>query len=79
MARQRESEMSAECRLCGERTERDESALVGEHLVCAECVARIGVQARPALRKKLERAAGRLSGSVLLAAAFDRATEGVAT
>ena len=51
----RELVMSAHCRLCEERVERDEAAVVGEHLVCGACCARVGVQARRVLERRVER------------------------
>lgn len=76
MPRERERVMSDECRLCEERVERDEAAVVGEHLVCGPCCARIGVQARGALKKMIERRRRQVSPALGLAVAYAEVCDG---
>lgn len=73
--KQEETVMSAHCRLCDERTERDEAAAVGEHLVCGACCARVGVQAVPALRKMVARKRRRVTFAAALALAYEGVTD----
>lgn len=68
--------VSAECRLCEARVERDEAAVVGEHLVCGPCCARVGVQARPVLKRMIERRRREVSPALGLAVAYAEVCDG---